>query len=66
MIYLCPACGAWRATFGLLEAIFQPQPGTGVEVVYSCLECQSKMVRVYPDDRLVMKPTLIEEKRDES
>ena len=58
MLYICPECGFWFLP-GLLDAMF-----SGGIYLPHCKECQTVMIKVAPEDRLIIRPALIESTTD--
>ena len=58
MLYICPECGFWFLP-GILEVFFQ-----GGIYLPHCKECQTVMIKVAPEDRLIIRPALIESTTD--
>lgn len=57
ILYICPDCGSWMISIGLLEALAN---GSHAEFVQRCKVCNAAMQMVSTEDKIALLPHLIE------
>ncbi len=58
ILYICPQCGAWAVSIGLVEALIQGNPHG--HYIRNCEECGAVMVGCTPETRLSIQLHTVE------